>query len=603
VLATVGVAALSAGAMTTTVAPAPAAATSLGIVTAMFAAPLGAAATPDLVVGPISCPAVGSCVAAGSYTTASRGSAIAVETLAAGVWTASGLAPPSPVTGSYGVGATSVACASVGNCLVAGDYRTAGAKWLHYAIAEVGGTWRSAVQLPAPSSADASANFDFVQSASCAPRAASCEILGNGENAATKLSMSWVTDFVLASGVSGAPVTTTDGSNGVTFQDLSCASASSCTAVGFVSGDFPLAATFSAGAWASFTLLGTPALRGEHGGLLDSVRCVSTTDCVAAGVFSSAIPVCCSNLTAVWTLRAGTWDRGQQVADAGSSDVTSTSDYLTPSALSCAGTVDSCVLLATTTVFANQSVVAQTTNGQWGQVVRGPAPPSAGVPWLLGFVSCASPSACVATGTHTPPHTLSTYGAVAWSTAGSPPSAPSAPRLVRSQATSVLLSWSAPPGGADHYLVRGADVGGSNQILGLATTGVGAAVNLAQGRTYRLSVQAVAADGQASAVSAPLVVTTGFLASAPNLHGVTPRPHGATARWTVPSSLGGHPVTSYVVRVAGGHAIRVLGVAGTARAVRIGGLVAGTRYALRIAAVTSMGVGAWSGALTFLVPR
>jgi hypothetical protein len=72
----------------------------------------------------VSCPAAGSCVAVGHYTSVTTGNVPLAETLSGGSWTATAapIAGLSPPAGNSGARLTKVSCPAAGTCVAIGTY-------------------------------------------------------------------------------------------------------------------------------------------------------------------------------------------------------------------------------------------------------------------------------------------------------------------------------------------------------------------------------------------------------------------------------------------------------------------------------------------------
>ena len=123
---------------------------------------------------------------------------------------------------------------------------------------------------------------------------------------------------------------------------------------------------------------------------------------------------------------------------------------------------------------------------------------------------------------------------------------------------------------------------------------------LANGATYRARVAATnrAGTGDFSAWSDD-VVPAGP-ASPPSGLASAAGDASATLSWLAPAEDGGSPVTAYVVEVSSRGATQELAVDDTSTV--LVGLTNGVSYAVRVAAETDFGVGAWSTTVTF-TPR
>ena len=124
--------------------------------------------------------------------------------------------------------------------------------------------------------------------------------------------------------------------------------------------------------------------------------------------------------------------------------------------------------------------------------------------------------------------------------------------------------------------------------------------NLVNGVPYRLRVAAINSGGTGAWSQWSEAATPRGPASAPI--GLTARAAdaAATLTWLPPESDGGSPVSGYVVEVSAQGTTQQLRVADTSTV--LAGLANGRTYAVRVAAETAAGEGAWSAAVT-VTPR
>ncbi len=119
----------------------------------------------------VACPAANACVAVGGYTESDGENHLWVLSQAAGKWgQASTIAlPANAKSGS----ANSVACRSVGNCLMVGDYETSAEEHVGFVVTENAGVWGPASEVPVPGG-----SVDIgIESVACPPTGA-CVALG-----------------------------------------------------------------------------------------------------------------------------------------------------------------------------------------------------------------------------------------------------------------------------------------------------------------------------------------------------------------------------------------------------------------------------------------
>jgi hypothetical protein len=245
----------------------------------------------------VSCVAPDSCVAVSTYEADGGGQEGMAAELSGGTWTATSL--PSPAGGSSPV-PQSTSCVGTGFCLSVGSYDSAGGQG---PLAETlsGTTW-TASALPLPSAVPVAS----LTALSCLSTSA-CVAVGNAYGAdhaqvpfaETLSGTTWST--------ADLPLPAQSVANGDTrplLQGVSCASASSCVAVGYDPGpalsEHPLAEVMSGGTWKAERLPLPGGLRNQSASL-SGITCVSPASCVAVGVVGSEADAL------IETLTGGTW--------------------------------------------------------------------------------------------------------------------------------------------------------------------------------------------------------------------------------------------------------------------------------------------------------
>jgi FtsP/CotA-like multicopper oxidase with cupredoxin domain len=215
------------------------------------------------------------------------------------------------------------------------------------------------------------------------------------------------------------------------------------------------------------------------------------------------------------------------------------------------------------------------------------------------------------------------YRVVAWNTAGQgisntvltadPPGAPTTVVPTAGNAR-VGLSWSAPVanGGAPvtgYAIQRSTDSGSTWTTMTVnsgspATTGI--ATGLSNGTSYVFRVAAVNAAGTGawSAASAPVIPDA--LPLAPTIGTPTGGVAQATVKWTAPSANGGSGLTGYVIQYSTNNGVTwatsIANTGSTAVTAVITGLTNNQAYVFRVAAINSMGTGAWSATSAVVTP-
>ncbi len=253
----------------------------------------------------LACPAVGTCIATGSFFDATTNGSTFIDTLTGSTW--STLEAPVPPNAAANPNAElfAAACSSPGNCLATGPYRTATTEENFFDVLS-GGTW-TPVQTPVPPNADASPVTELFGVA--CPTGGGCVAVGdyfvNGHDqnlVVTQAGGSFTPTEVAQP--SGAAATSS-----ALFNDVSCPVAGSCLAVGSygVNPTFlPEVSALTGGTWTTQLAPGTPS--GINGDL-SSVSCSWPGSCAASGEVHTG-----SNPTSlIDTLVGGSWSGNDTV--------------------------------------------------------------------------------------------------------------------------------------------------------------------------------------------------------------------------------------------------------------------------------------------------
>ncbi|HEY5025004.1 MAG TPA: hypothetical protein VII76_08515 [Acidimicrobiales bacterium] len=255
--------------------------------------------TADAQLATISCPSTGWCTAAGLYTSQTAGEQALVDTEVAGNWSAAAAPLPTTASGSQFL---SLACPAVGSCVAAGTYEVGGI-YLGLVDTFSAGTWTAAtLPLPPGTSSQASiANNDL--SVSC-PAAASCVIAGTTFDG----NYEGLVDTLSGGSWTATSVPTPDGSASTDLQltSVACPDASDCVATGFFleSGvEQGLIDTLASGAWTPSVAPTPPATPVGANIEIHNVACPATGTCVAVGQSDTAGTVG----ALLWNLTSGSW--------------------------------------------------------------------------------------------------------------------------------------------------------------------------------------------------------------------------------------------------------------------------------------------------------
>jgi hypothetical protein len=356
------------------------------------AVPANAQPNTEAAIDGVSCPAAGSCVAVGSYTSGGN-TVLFADTLTNGVWSTSQLPNPAndAKTDTF---FRAISCPAVGSCVATGQYEnTPSSDLVGFASVLSGGTWSTtALPLP-PAFSDPNINVEPF-GLSC-PAPGWCIQIGQFRDTSdfaqgfidTLSGGSWTS--IVAPLPNGAPA-----DPGLDLFSASCGAVGSCVTAGpYNSSSSNVIDVLAAGTW-------TPVLAplpNNAGGVSEvfSVSCPpNSTDCVGVGDYQDT-SILSQNVA--WSIN-GTSVSATEVPtppDVTANPQASLNDVSCPVAGWCmaVGQYDSTTFPQTTTEAAVLS------GGTW--TVQ--APPGLTTPadqWgVLDDVSCSWPGSCAATGT------------------------------------------------------------------------------------------------------------------------------------------------------------------------------------------------------------
>src|ERR1019366_7747228 len=259
---------LSAGAWTATVAPVP----------------VDANANPQDGIGSLSCPAVGSCVALGTYFDTSDAVQGMFVTLSGGSWTSVQEPKPPNFTGWTGVTPATVTCPAVGACVAMGSYSATSLSEVSFFETLSGGTWT-----PTTAPLPANSNDAIVTSLSC-PSVSSCVAVGYVDVASPGTQLGLIETLSAGTWVpSTAPLPGTTSSPPYSnLTIVTCPTSGSCVATGWFTDSNNIQQgvleTLSGGTWSPATAP-VPADATTWGATLSAVACPAANSCVVAGTY------------------------------------------------------------------------------------------------------------------------------------------------------------------------------------------------------------------------------------------------------------------------------------------------------------------------------
>jgi hypothetical protein len=255
--------------------------------------PANAASNPEALLHWVACPALGSCVAVGTYTNngGHREAMVAVET--SGSWgSASEIKLPANAASNPTSRLWSVACSAVGSCIAIGEYsdETTNAEEA-MVVAETGGKWDQASQIALPANAK-SATRSFLNSVVCVA-SGPCVADGTytdgagGEEAmvAEEMGGAWGQASEIAPPAHAA-------SNPNTTLNPACAASGSCVLVGAYTdeggGREAMFAEGASGVWGRASEIAAPVNAGTNPGVIfGEVQCPALGSCVAFGEYTN----------------------------------------------------------------------------------------------------------------------------------------------------------------------------------------------------------------------------------------------------------------------------------------------------------------------------
>jgi hypothetical protein len=333
-----------------------------------------ATTTVDSQLNSVSCASAAACTAVG-FATAKGVEVPLAESWNGKAWTAAKLPEP---TGFDRGELYTVSCPTAAFCSAVGDYDNSTGAQLMLAENWNGKAWAVAAT-PAPADYYGQA----LQGVAC-PSATACYAVGTyfkGSGQEVTIAEYW-------NGKTWATQTTPSG----TPKDLwgvSCSSTSSCLAVGYyskgASNELALAEDWNGKVWGSQT---APDPKGSQGTYLSTISCVSAKACAAVGNYQGSSGLL--GASEIWNGK--TWAVAATPAPAsGDSDTLNTVSCISATACTAVGfSQDSA---------GNNTVIVESWNGKSWAAETAVEPTSATSATLQG-ISCASATACMATGSY-----------------------------------------------------------------------------------------------------------------------------------------------------------------------------------------------------------
>ncbi len=244
-------------------------------------------------VGSVSCASAGNCTASGSYSELPGALARAfVASEVNGTWqTAMRVPGTAALNGDRDSEATSVSCASAGNCGVGGRYKDGSGYWHAFVASKVNGTWHAAIQVPGLATLD--------KGGEAGVNSESCGAAGNCTAGGLYLDGAGRDQAFVASEVNGTwhaaievPGTASLNQGGdARVVSASCTAAGNCVAGGSYLDGVGRTQAFVVsevnGTWhTAIEVPGTASLNQGWLAQVNSVSCGAAGNCVAGGFYS-----------------------------------------------------------------------------------------------------------------------------------------------------------------------------------------------------------------------------------------------------------------------------------------------------------------------------
>jgi hypothetical protein len=490
----------------------------------------------------VACPALGACVAVGTYNTAD-GFEPVLATQSHGVWsTTQPRTPADTATSGQSAALFGVACNGVGNCEAVGTYDNTVKGLIPWSLSESRGVWHAPQVPDLPTDALTTSQDAGLTALSC-PTFGNCVAVGsffnNTDLQAMVLTETHGTWGPAATGATialpaNAATTGNDTDNGL--NAVACLALTSCVAVGqynLTSGVAAMATTESSGTWHDAHEIVTPTpLDTVNAPLatLASVACTSVNTCVAVGGFGTNTETQSLDVSDT----DGTWSSG-------------TVAPLPPDATNSASGPDA-QLLAVTTFGLNEDEVVgqyQTSNG------------------------------------------VEAYRSI-------PTTAPGSPTAVEGILgnTVVHVLWSDPlySGGTalTGYVVTSSPGDHTCTTVAALTCTVSGLTN---GVTYTFTVTAANSIGVSTPSAPSATVTPATRPSAPDVVTVRSFTKGVQLILRAPTANGGAAIVTYEYSLDGGRHWRHRATGTTSRILTITHLLARHAYDLAVRAVNVVGPG------------
>jgi cytochrome c551/c552 len=368
-------------------------------------APANAAGEPEARFDWGACPTVGYCAGVGSYTDEDGDQEAMAATRIDGSWgQAVEIALPAGAASSgqkaaFGFPSPSVACTEPGDCVAVGHYLKEGGDEAAMVVTEAGGVWGAASEIQPPANAAGDPHASLA-SVAC-PAAGSCVARGeySDEQGDWEAMVAEETGGVWGAASAVKLPANAESSSGSHLSAVACSVVGSCVGIGeYQDGSThtqeAMAVTETGGKWARASQIALPANAGSAPeAVLDSVVCVASGPCVAAGSYADRAG---GREAMVAEEAGGAWGQASQIVAPANVAV----NPHPSGSIACIAS-GSCVIAAEYTDNAGdrEAMVADETGGVWGPASEIALPANAASnPEVALKPACSASGACVAIG-------------------------------------------------------------------------------------------------------------------------------------------------------------------------------------------------------------
>jgi len=260
--------------------------------------PPGATGLPQGYLPALSCASAGNCIATGDYTDSTNVTRGLILNEVAGVWKRpTSITAPAGAAASSGITPYGASCGSPGNCAVVGSYQDTAGRTQSFALNEVAGVWKRAVRINLPANAVVVGQSSQLRAVVCST-STRCSATGVylDDNKPIPRSQGYAVDEVAGTWRRAVQVRLPSDANANPFAslgELACASGGNCAATGSYIDQqnvtHGLVVDEVAGAWRTGVALALPSDANAYpSASLSSVSCPGIGDCTAIGTYLNA---------------------------------------------------------------------------------------------------------------------------------------------------------------------------------------------------------------------------------------------------------------------------------------------------------------------------